>query len=116
MSIRFKIRIVELKYIREISSRIWDASNVRNLRIGGNAPQRRLSYVDSVDIGQAPGRRPILEKRDIESIKAILAEFYDPIFLLEETIYRLFPPFSLGALRACIFFINYLNTWHNIPS
>lgn len=66
-----------------------------------------------LDIGRAPG--PILEKRDIESIKAILAEFYGPIFLLEET-YRLFPSFSLDAPRAFIFFINRLNTWHNIPS
>lgn len=58
--------------------------------------RKRISFVTSIpsSIGQAPGRRPILEKRDIESIKATpRVEFYGPIFLLEDTIYdhRLFP-------------------------
>lgn len=64
--------------------------------------KRVFRNADSVDIGQVPGRWPILEKRDIESIKAIPAEFYGPIFLLEETIYdhRLFPLLSARLTRA----------------
>lgn len=63
------------------------------------------------NIGQASKWQPILQRRDIESIKATLrAEFYGPIFLLEDTIYdhRLFP--SLARFFASIFSIKRLHS------
>lgn len=75
--------------------------------------KRVFRNADSVDIGQAPGRRPILEKRDIESIKAIPAEFYGPIFLLEDDLRP--PPFSvaLARLTRAYFLLLIIYTRHN---
>lgn len=99
-----------IKIFRKFRKNLEGFEEEKYLKIGG-VHGRAFVFRNVDSVGQAR-RWPIVEKRDIESIKTTPAEFYGPIFLLGRfTTAAFFPSLARHSLeRARFLFINPLQT------